>query len=376
VLLFYEKCYFCDTENEENYRVYVLLIILGKRKRWYKEKEMKKWCVRSVLLFLGLSGLIYFQNTPQDLEDRVVFFTRNQELALFMGNNFTATPSPNSFGYFLKTSIGLKNDWKAGTWHHVAFKWKKIGQNRYLVGPVYLDGIPSTNLYQSEYKFNPVNWMFYGTNRFKDMISNGYPLTADATIQSIRAYSKHSIVDPSNNQGYLIPDRYLPSKANTYEGTIFDFWANGVPKIKGITILGISWTERIPQDGGDIYIDLKLVRPKQTTNPNDPYEIVKEFPRLGKDDGPCYCYDAGGAPLNHLDADKCWTKKGVEVGFQLFKSGYIPLQGNEKLIFKATFKLPQTVPVLESSYLEDVTVSVITGEPKIIRSWEEAKPKE
>lgn len=338
-----------------------------------------------ILFFIWVTTLEFYlqndtQNTPEALKDRIVLFARNQELSLFMGNNFTSLPSPNSFGYFLKTSVALKN-WKAGTWHHIAFKWKKIGNNRYKVGPVYLDGIPSFNTYTSEFTYNPkVNSMFFGSNRFRDMISNGYPLTADATIQSIRIYSSSSIVDPSGTSGFFVPDRYSPSQKNTYEGTIFDFGASGVPSIKSVKILGISWTERIPRDGGDIWVDLKIVKPRQTTDPKgDPYEVIKEWKNLGRDDTPEeFCYDSGGSKITHYpdNIEDCWSKKGVEIGLSTFSNEYLKITGNEKIIIKATFKLPQTAPVLESPHLEDVTISLITGEPKILRSWEEAKPSE
>lgn len=320
---------------------------------------------------------LYAQNTPVDLKDRIVFFARNRELSLFMGNNFTSLPSPNSFGYFLKTSTSLKN-WRAGTWHHISFKWKKIG-NVYKVGPVYLDGIPSFNTYQSEFAFNPVHYMFFGTNRFKDMVSNGYPLTADSTIQSVRIYNNSGVLDPLGNQGYLIPDRYSPTQKNTYEGTVFDFSSNGVPTVRAIKILGISWTERVPSDGGDLWIDLKVVRPKQVTNPEqDPYDVIKEWTNLGRDDGPDYCYDSGGVKIEHDDVADCWSKQGVEIGLQAVSNTneYISIKGDEKIIIKAKFKLPQTVPILESTHLEDVTINIITGDPKILRSWEESKAKE
>lgn len=336
-------------------------------------------------ILFGVIGLLimtielYNQNTPVDLKDRVVFFARNRELSLFMGNNFTSLPSPNSFGYFLKTNTALKN-WRAGTWHHIAFKWKKIG-NSYKVGPVYLDGTPSFNTYQSEFAFNPIHFLFFGTNRFKDMVSNGYPLTADSTIQSIRIYKDSNIVDPSGNQGYLIPDRYSPTQRNTYEGTIFDFAAKGAPTVKTIKILGISWTERIPSSGGDLLIDLKVVRPKQVTEfAEDPYDVVKEWTNLGKDDGPDFCYDSGGVKIEHSEVSDCWSRQGVEIGLQAVPNTtaneYISIRGNEKIIIKAKFKLPQTAPVLESPHLEDVTISIITGDPKTLRSWEESKANE
>ncbi len=336
---------------------------------------IKKGRLYAVIIFFFFTLFWQAQNTPDFLKDRIALFIRNRELSLFMGNNFTSLPSSNSFGYFLKTSTGLKN-WKAGTWHHVAFKWKKVG-NTYLVGPVYLDGIPSFNTYRSEYLYNPLMAMFIGSNRFGDFndpISNGYPLTADASIQSIRIYNSSSIIDPSNKNGFLIPDRYSPSQKNTYEGTIFDFSANGVPKIKHIKILGISWTERIPADGGDIWIDLKIVKPKQITDPNaDPYDIIKEFRDLGRDDGECHCYDSGGVKINHDNPDECQSKQGVEIGFQSIFNEYINIDGNEKIILKAKFKVPKTAPVLESPHLEDITINIITSEPTVLRSWEESK---
>lgn len=333
-------------------------------------KKEKRWNL--IIFWLWIIISLYTQqtqDTPAALRDRVALFTRNRELSLFMGNNFTSLPSPNSFGYFLKTSTPLKN-WKAGTWHHIAFKWKKVA-DKYKVGPVYLDGIPSFNTYISEFSYNDINYMFFGTNRFKDMISNGYPLTADSTIQSIRIYSSSNIFNPSIN---LIPDRYSPAKKNTYEGTIFDFKAKGSPTIKKIKILGISWTERIPASGGDILIDLKIVRPKTVTDPlADPYEVIKEWRDLGKDGGPEYCYDSGGSKLEHENIESCWSKQGVEIGLQSTSDEYINIKGDEKIIFKVKFKLPQTIPVLESTNLEDITISTITGDPKILRSWEESK---
>ncbi|MFN7182058.1 MAG: hypothetical protein ACK4NF_05220 [Planctomycetota bacterium] len=340
-----------------------------------RKKNKTKVNIWQIITFVLLVSFALGQNSPEYLRDRIVLFARNRELSLFMGNNFTANPPPNSFGFFLKTSISLGNKWKAGTWHHIAFKWKKVGNgNNYLVGPVYLDGKPSFYTYTSEFSFNPIHWMFYGTNRFNDSISNGYPLTADATIQSIRTYSDSKIVDPSNKQGFLIPDRYEPSVKSTYEGTIFDFAARGAPKIKQIKILGISWTERIPADGGDIWIDLKVVRPKQVTAKNeDPYEIIKEFARLGKDGGNDYCFDSGGVKIEHTYPENCWSRQGVEIGLQPLYNDFIKITGNEKIILKAEFKLPPTVPVVESPHLEDVTISVVTTEPVILRTWEESK---
>ncbi len=145
--------------------------------------------------------------------ERFSFFARNRELALFVGNNFSYFNNTDTFGNLRKTSVPLTDSWKAGTWHHLAFKW--YGPKKTV--RVFLDGKPSLNAYKPDFILNNINSMFFGSNRFRYNKCNGFPLNADGTIASIRIYDYPNIV---SSGGFAMPDRFNPSasikKKNAY----------------------------------------------------------------------------------------------------------------------------------------------------------------
>ncbi|MFN7181534.1 MAG: hypothetical protein ACK4NF_02500 [Planctomycetota bacterium] len=147
--------------------------------------------------------------------ERFAFFARNRELALFVGNNFDTTNSIDTFGNLRKTSVPLPESWKAGTWHHLAFKW--YGPKKTV--RVFLDGKPSVNAYKPDFVLNNLNSMFFGSNRFRFNKCNGFPLNADGTIASIRIYDYPNIV---SSAGFAVPDRYDPSASIRRKNAYFE----------------------------------------------------------------------------------------------------------------------------------------------------------
>lgn len=287
--------------------------------------------------------------------ERFAFFARNRELALFVGNNFSTYNTPDTFGNLRKTSVPLPDNWKAGTWHHIAFKW--YGPKRNV--RVFVDGKPSLNAYKPDFILNNINSMFFGSNRFRENKCNGFPLNADGTISSIRIYDNPNIV---SSGGFAIPDRFSPSasikKMNAYMESVL-FPTGQLKKFMNHKLFGIIINGVINEDlnvdlenqYGGFCIDILIG--------NISYENVACWGKFFKNPLPEIVIKSEENESKYTPAD---YKGGGEEPINLsYSKGWVSTQylrlqetGNNEVRYRIKFESPFVFPLLTSPVLDSI----------------------
>lgn len=304
--------------------------------------------------------------------ERLTVFARSREVAAFISKNYTPTSGANTFGNFAKASVPLGSregagtwQWRAGTWHHIAVSWgpPSGNQNDKWMVNVYLDGVRAPNPYTTSIlKLNPKNSIFIGTNRFGGNISNGYPLTADATIANLRIYD-NNLVFPVND-GFTPPDRYAAqygAEQTYWRAKIADFTT--VEKFYG-RLGTVSWTERIPKrdipmgsSGGDITILVGF-----TGLGEEKGKFPQGADLIGSDKAGCKSVSEQGRLLSYEDLEECPSLNGGGFPFALIPSAKKPVSTDQAkgLYYEVHFSPPDVTPVVQSPILEDITITFIT----------------
>ncbi len=287
--------------------------------------------------------------------ERFAFFARNRELALFVGNNFSTFKSVDTFGNLRKTSVSLPNNWKAGSWHHIAFKW--YGPKRNV--RVFVDGKPSTNAYKPDFILNNINSMFFGSNRFRENKCNGFPLNADGTIASIRIYDNPNIV---SSGGFAVPDRFSPvasiKRKNAYIESVL-FPQSQIKKFLNHKLFGIilngSINEELNVDlenqYGGFCIDL-MIGPTV-------FENIACFGKFFKKPIPEVSSQSGGTESRYTPIDyKSVEEEPVNLSYSKgwISTNYLKLReiGNNEVRYRIKFESPFIFPLLTSPVLDSV----------------------
>lgn len=313
-------------------------------------------------------------------EERLVIFVRNRKAAAFVGNNYAEESGVDDFGNFKSAAVRLlKEDWKKGTWHNIIMVWSTTSQDEEEVEvTLYVDGKKSVNPYKSSMLVrNERNTMFFGTNRFKKAVSNGFPLTADGTIADFKIYNKPE--DALVNIAYK--DRYWGRREGNqiYWGATIAQFAEGRYGRLGT----VSWTERMPKIKGDISAEgdilIKVAALNEKLSEDEEYVYPKGSGVLiGSNNGDCKCKNEDGTNVNHPHPRFCYSKNGGGFPFIDFTQSYNSARGsgdesqNKKWYgfrYYIYFVPPKTRSIVTTPILEDITITFITA-PKILKVHE------
>ncbi|MBI3272596.1 MAG: hypothetical protein HYZ53_26640 [Planctomycetes bacterium] len=207
-------------------------------------------------------------------EQRLVVFAREGCVGAVRGDCREATGQSEAAGArapfvwespagFLGTPlVGPRADalsWQAGTWHQVAVTWRP-GETRLFVDGEAASGNPLRSRPPSaDSPFKPEWSLFVGNNRFGEATSNGFPLDADATIDSLR-------IRRTPDAEQVLEDRYPGGDAFFGFTGMFPAGSEHPALQRGGRLGTVSWTWYRPRRGGGVEVGVEVGAAPHDTN--------------------------------------------------------------------------------------------------------------
>lgn len=269
---------------------------------------------RFVIFYRG--GLVNFQ-TGNNIDGANSYFSRPMNYPDRYAGIRGSYVGANAV-FFGKASCPVS--WKAGEWHHIAAVWDQNQAWIYADGVKCANILDRLNLAPSSGLWNGgnANWsMHIGTNRFLTNWTNGYPLSADCTMDNIRIYSS---INKFQAGGFPCPDRYKNN--GQLQMGLFPANQTGSSTITG-TLGCVSWTLYMPVAPAGGYSAMGL-------NVNSGAGVV-DVPAIN---------GSGSAALN------------------------LPFSSLNGVQYTITLRPPNQTPCVETPILDDITLTYATGETK------------